>query len=54
VVRLAGLLRSPAMAGPLQDLTTRFPHLTIHITWNDAGGAQRFLSFANGERLFPR
>ncbi len=43
-----------AMAGPLQDLTTRFPHLTIHITWNDAGGAQRFLSFANGERLFPR
>jgi len=42
------------MAGPLQDLTTRFPHLTIHITWNDAGGAQRFLSFANGERLFPR
>lgn len=50
----AGLSGSPAMAGPLQDLSTRYPGLTIRITWNDAGGAQRFLIVGNGEVLFPR
>jgi len=50
----AGLSGSPALPGPLQELSTRYPGLTIRITWNDADGAQRFLVVGNGEVLFPR